>query len=57
MQSARMLEKLTAMNATKTEFIRQCNLAIIIAVDTLSSSAWRVCFDRVVNYEMCAHDC
>ena len=39
-QPAIMLEKLVAMNAMKT-VLRQYNLAIIITVDTIRSSAWR----------------
>ena len=46
-----MLEKL---NATKTE-LRQYNLAIIITVDTLRSSAGRAYFE-VVNYQAFARD-
>ena len=42
------LEKLVAMNATKTE-LRLYTLAIIIAVDTILSSAERVYFYEVVN--------
>ena len=38
---ASMLEKLAAMNATKTE-LRQYNLAIIITVNKIHSSAGRV---------------
>ena len=49
-----MLEKLAAMNATKTE-LRQYNLAIIITVDTLRSSAGRAYFEAV-NYQAFAHD-
>ena len=49
-----MLEKLAAMNATKTE-LRQYNLAIIITVDTLRSSAGRAYFE-VVNYQAFTHD-
>ena len=44
-----MLEKLAAMNTTKTES-RQYNLAIIITVDTIRSSAGRAYFE-VVNYQ------
>ena len=42
------LEKLMAMNTTKTE-LRLYTLAIIIAVDTILSSTERVYFDGVVN--------
>ena len=49
-----MLEKLAAMNTTKTE-LRQYNLAIIITVDTLRSSARRACFEAV-NYQAFARD-
>ena len=41
--------ELAAMNATKTE-LRQYNLATIIAVDTICSSAGRVYFDKVIHY-------
>ena len=44
-----------AMNATKTE-LRQYNLAIIITVDTIRSSAGRAYLDEVVNYHVCARD-
>ena len=44
LQSASMLEKLAAMSATKIE-LRQYNLAIIITVDTILSSAGRAYFD------------
>ena len=46
-QSTSMLEKLAAMNATKTK-LRQYNLAIIITVDTIHSSAGRAYFDNIV---------
>ena len=49
-----MLEKLAAMNATKTE-LRQYNLANIITVDTLCSSAGRGYFE-VVNYQAFPRD-
>ena len=42
------LEKLMAMNATKTE-LRLYTLAIIIDVDTILRSGERVYFDGVVN--------
>ena len=48
-----MLEKLTAMNATKIE-LRQYNLPIIITVDIIRSSAGRTYFDTTM---LCAHDC
>ena len=42
--------ELATMNgATKTE-LRQYNLAIIITVNTIRSSAGRAYFDKVVNY-------
>ena len=40
-----MLEKLAAMNATKTE-LRQYNSGIIFNVDTLQGSAGSAYFDR-----------
>ena len=43
------------MNTTKTE-LRQYNLAIIITVHTIRSSAGRAYFDEVVNYQVCARD-
>ena len=43
-----------AMNTMKTE-LRQYNLAIIITVDTLHSSAGRAYFE-VVNYQAFARD-
>ena len=39
------LKKLAAMNTMKTE-LRQFNLAIIITVDTMCSSAGRAYFDK-----------
>ena len=42
------LERLVAMNAMKTE-LRLYTLAIIIAVDTILSSAERIYFDGVAN--------
>ena len=50
-----MLEKLVAMNATKTK-LRRYNLAIIIAVNTIRSCAGRAYLDKVVNYHVCARD-
>ena len=38
--TVRMLKKLATMNAMKTE-LRQCNLEMIITVDTIHSSAGR----------------
>ena len=49
-QSASMLEKLAAMNASATES-RQYNIAIINTVDKIRSSAGRAYFDKVVNYQ------
>ena len=49
-QSASMLEKLAAINATKTE-LKQYNLTIINTVDKIRSSAGRAYFDEVVNYQ------
>ena len=44
-----------AMNAIKTES-RQYNLATIITVDTIRSSAGRGYLDKAVNYHVCARD-
>ena len=42
-RNSSFLEKLVAMNVTKTE-LRQYTLAIMIAVDTILSSAERIYF-------------
>ena len=55
-QSASMMEKLAAMNATRKTELRQCNLAIILNVDTIHSNAGRAYFDIVLNYQACPRD-
>ena len=47
-ESASLLEKLVAVNATKTE-LRQYTLVIIIAADATLSSAEKVYFDGIVS--------
>ena len=56
MQSASMMKKLVAMNATQKTELRQCNLAIMLNVDTIRSNAGRAYFDIVVNYQACARN-